>query len=298
MKTQTLLLTGTTGFVGYKFLLYALSNNFNVIDILRSKNKNNKKINKLRKIYSHNYKNIFFDSNKSLSKKLNSIKVDCFINFATLYNSNHTHEQISNFINSNILFPTLIYDAIHKKTKKIINFGSMMQHSKNKNLVSKNFYAATKNSFEMISNFYSTINNKTKFYNIKFYESFGSDDSRKKILPTITRNYKKNIITKIISKKLSLNIIHTDDIINSILILITNNIKSGNYCLRNNKNINIKDLINSLNNNLDRKIKVKYENKPVKSIDNAYIKILPKWRPIKDIKKIIIETFNHETNKN
>ena len=68
MKTQTLLLTGTTGFVGYKFLLYALSNNFNVIDILRSKNKNNKKINKLRKIYSHNYKNIFFDNNKSLSK--------------------------------------------------------------------------------------------------------------------------------------------------------------------------------------------------------------------------------------
>ena len=29
-----------------------------------------------------------------------------------------------------------------------------------------------------------------------------------------------------------------------------------------------------------------------------HIKILPKWRPIKDIKKIIIETFNHETNKN
>ena len=58
---------------------------------------------------------------------------------------------------------------MNNKTKKIINFGSMMQHSKNENLVSKNFYAATKNAFEMISNYYANINNKTKFYNIKFY---------------------------------------------------------------------------------------------------------------------------------
>ena len=99
----------------------------------------------------------------------------------------------------------------------------------------------------MISNYYSTINNKTKFYNIKFYESFGDNDTRNKIIPTIINNYKKNIVTKIISKKLSLNIIHTDDIINSIMILINHNIKSGNYCIKNTHNIKISDLINNLN---------------------------------------------------
>ena len=51
MKRKTLLLTGTTGFIGNKFLLFALSNNFLVIDILRSKNKKNKKIKKLREAY-------------------------------------------------------------------------------------------------------------------------------------------------------------------------------------------------------------------------------------------------------
>ena len=295
MKRQTLLLTGTTGFIGYKFLLFALSNNFLVIDILRSKNKSNKKIKKLRNIYSNNYINIFFDSKKSLSKKLKNINVDYFINFATLYSNKHTHDQISDFIDSNVLFPTLIYDLIHYKTKKMINFGSMMQHSKNTSLVSKNLYAATKNAFEMIGNYYSKINNKTKFYNIKFYESFGDSDKRKKIIPTIINNYKKNRITKVISKKLSLNIIHTDDIINSIMILINHNINSGNYCIKNTHNIKISNLIKNLNKNLRKKIKIKYENKPIDSTNQTSLKTLPKWKPNKNIEKRIINTFKYET---
>ena len=60
MKKKTLLLTGTTGFIGNKFLLFALSNNFLVIDILRVKNRKNEKIKKLRNSYPTIYKNIFF----------------------------------------------------------------------------------------------------------------------------------------------------------------------------------------------------------------------------------------------
>ena len=80
MNNKTLLLTGTTGFVGYKFLLFALSNNFLVIDVLRTKNKKNKKIKKLREAYPKKYKNIFFADNNSLSKKLKNVKADYFIN--------------------------------------------------------------------------------------------------------------------------------------------------------------------------------------------------------------------------
>ena len=296
MKNKILLLTGTSGFIGYKFLSFALSKNFTVIDILRIKNKENKKIKKLRKAYSNNYKNIFFSNYNNLSKKLKNIKVDIFINFATLYSNNHTHSQISNFINSNILFPTLIYDLISDKTKKIINFGSMMQHHKSEELVSRNFYAATKNAFEMIGNYYKGGRNKTKFYNIKFYESFGSDDEREKILPSIIRNYKKDRVTKILSKKLSLNIIHTDDIINSIMTLLNNNIKPGSYCIKNTYNIKIYKLINFLNKKLDKKIKVKYGNKLITSNYYNNLKILPKWKPIKNLENRILKTYLDETN--
>ena len=121
------------------------------------------------------------------------------------------------------------------------------------------------------------------------------NDNRKKIIPTIINNYKKNMTTKIVSKKLSLNIIHIDDIINSIMILINNNIKSGNYCIRNTVDIKISDLISNLNQNLNKKIKVKYGNKSTNSINHTILKILPKWKPIKNLEKRIIDTFKYET---
>ncbi len=296
MKKKTILLTGTTGFIGFKFLSFIITKNFLVIDILRKKNENKKKIKKLKTLYPKKYKNIFFSNYKELLEKLKNINVDYFVNFATLYNNDHSHHQIKNFINSNILFPTTIYDIISGKTKKIINFGSMMQHSKNENLVSKNFYGATKNAFEMISNYYAKRNYKTKFYNIKFYESVGDNDNRKKIIPTIINNYKKNITTKILSKKLALNIIHTDDIINAIMILLNNNIKSGSYCIKNKYNIKISSLINNLNKGINRKIKVKYGKKSNISNFNHNLKILPKWKPNKNLEKKIIKIFNNEIN--
>ena len=296
MNNKTLLLTGTTGFVGYKFLLFALSNGFSVIDILRIRNKKNKKIRELRNVYSKKYKNIFFSNNNNLSNQLKNIKADYFVNFATLYSNNHSHSQIADFIESNILFPTLIYDIINNKIKKMINFGSMMQHSKDEKLVSKNLYAATKNAFEMINNYYANINNKTKFYNIKFYESFGDNDKRKKIIPTMINNYKQNKTTKIISKQLTLNIIHTDDIINSIMILLNNNITSGTYCIKNTNNIKISQLINMLNKVLNKKIKVKYGNKSIISNYHNNLKILPNWKPNRNLENRIIKTFKNETN--
>ena len=296
MSTKTLLLTGTSGFIGYNFLTYILSKNYNVIDVLRIKNKKNPKIKKLKKKYPKKYKNIFYSKNTQLEKKIKKIKVNYFINFATLYKNNHSYKDIFGFVESNILFPTLIYDLISKKVKKVINFGSMMQHQSGKKLGSKNLYAATKNAFEMINNFYSYEKKKTKFYNLKLYESFGEYDYRKKLIPIIIKNYKKNKTTKIISKNLELNVIHVNDIINAIMIILNNSVKPGSYCLKNKKNIKIKELISILNKNLKKKIKVKYLKKPATKIIKSKLKKLPKWEADNNLIKRIKLNFKNEKN--
>ena len=288
MNKKIILLTGTSGFIGYNFLEFIISKNYYVIDVLRVGNKNNIKLKKLRKKYPNKYKTIFFKENQQLQKKIIKIKkIDYFINFATSYKNNHVYNDIFTLINSNVLFPTLIYDLIYKRVKKIINFGSMMQYKNDKNLTSKNLYAATKNAFEMINNFYLSKKSGTKFYNLKLYESYGENDNRKKLIPTIIKNYQLNKVTKILSKKLELNIIHINDIIKAIMILFDNSINSGTYCLKQKKNFKVKELIKFLNKKLKKKIKVKYENKHLDKISRAPIKILPKWRPDKElIKKI------------
>ena len=154
MNRKIILITGTSGFIGKKFLEDALSKKYYIIDILRHKNKTNRELNQIRKKFSKNYKSIFYKNYEDIKIQLKSIKADYFINFATLYKNNHIPSEISKFVHSNILFPTIILDAIYLKTKKIINFGSMMQHMDGKDYLPMNFYASTKSAFEMIINFY------------------------------------------------------------------------------------------------------------------------------------------------
>ena len=291
MKKKIILITGTSGFIGYEFLKFALIKKYTVIDILRNKNKSNKKLNILRRKYNKSYKSIFFFKYKDLEIKIKKIKVDNFINFATLYINNHKFVNISNLLESNILFPTMVLDLIHLKTKKVINFGTMMQHNNSVKFKSQNLYAATKSAFEIISDYYFSKTNNTKYYNLKLYESFGTNDNRKKLIPTIIRNYKKSKTTKILSKSLELNIIHVDDIIKAIILIINTNIKSGSYCIKQKKNTNIYKLIVNINKKLKKKIKVKYLNKKASIIKKNKLKILPKWKPTIEIEKKIKHEF-------
>ena len=167
----------------------------------------------------------------------------------------------------------------------------MMQHLNSKSYVSKNFYASTKSAFEIILNYFANQNNKFKFYNLKFYESFDEQDTRNKLIPTLLKNFKKNKKTNIISKKLELNLIHSQDIINAVYILLRNNFENGNYCLKNSKNLKIKELINNINKNSSKKIKIKYLNKKFTKLKKTNLKILPKWKYDKNIQKKILHQF-------
>ena len=189
-------------------------------------------------------------------------------------------------------------NKIHKKVKKVINFGTMMQHLDGENFMPKNFYASTKSALEMILNYYLISNKNIKLYNLKFYESFHEFDNRKKLIPTLIRNYKNNLTTRINSKNLKLNVIHTSDIIKAIDILLNNNIKSGSYSLINKKNIHILGLIKKINKNLNRKIKIQFLNEKIDKINLSKIKILDKWSPDALIEKKIIKIFQNENYKN
>jgi len=293
---KKILITGSSGFIGYIFLKDALNRKHYVTDILRTKNKKNKKLLKLKKTFPKSYKSIFFTKKSDIKKKLKNNKFDLMINFATLYKNYHSNSEIPKFIDSNIIFPSIVLDSVFNKIKKFINFGTMMQHLDGLNHTPKNFYASTKSSFEMILKYYALKDKKLKFYNLKLYESFFENDHRHKLIPTLFKNFKNNKMTTINSKNLELNIIHANDILKGIYTILNRNIKSGTYSLKSQKNIKIKNLIKSINNNSKKKLKVKFlQNTPIKPQKNL-LKILPKWKADITIEDKIKKIFLNENN--
>jgi len=250
---KKILITGSTGFIGSHIKKYLLEKNYLVIDILRKKNKK-----KIKKIYK-NYKPIFYNNIYDLEKKIKKIHYNTIINCATFYSKSYDCKTVLELIKTNILFSTLIIVGNQKNLKKIINFDTMMQHSVDENFNPMNVYAITKFAHKNISKFIISKNKNIKFYNLKLYETFGLNDKRNKLIPSIIKNYKKNKVTNIISNNLEMNFININNIIQIIEKILNKDLYTPKeYILKNYKSVNIKELIYECNQKLKKKIKVKY----------------------------------------
>ena len=287
---KNILITGASGFVGSHVLDGCLKNNFNVYAIFRYSKKNANLVKKYKKkIIPVFYNNIY-----QIKDKLTICKIDYVIHCATHYIKKHDHYDIENIIKSNVLFSTIILDAsVNIKIKKFINIGTVWQHfNANKNL-GFNFYAATKQSFECIFNYYKNQYTKIKFYNVLLTDTFGIKDKRKKLIPILIKNFKSEKKNKInIPKNLSMNLVDVNDVVDCLNILLKNNPESNNYVIKSKKDLKIFNLINFLNNNLKKKIKVNW-SKNTKNYKIIKLKNLLKKKD--NVKRQILKLF-YENN--
>ena len=280
---KKILLTGSTGFIG-SALLDNISKKNKVYITVRKKDKillKNKNISK-----------IYFDDYDKLNRKLKKIKVNTVIHCATHYVKKHNYDDLKKLNKANILFGNIILENLKvMNVKKFINFSTVWT---NYNGIKGNFfnlYSVYKENFNNIVKFYSKFLKNIKFYNLNISDTFGKLDKRKKIINILKINYKKNLLTKIISKNLYLNLLNIIDIINAVNLIMNGKVRPESYILKNNRNFSISKLVDSINSFSTKKIKVKWlSNKIIKEKLYNY-KRLKQWQPvnsnIKDIVDII-----------
>ena len=278
-----ILLTGSTGFIG-SYLLKKLCKKNKIYVILRKKRNNVLRNKNIEQIYYNNY--------KDLNKKIKKIKVNTVIHCATHYVKQHKFDDINKLSNSNILFGNIILENLKMMgVKKFINFSTVWENFNGKKENYFNLYSAYKASFLNIINFYNRKLNSIKFFNLVISDTFGESDKRNKLINILKKNYKKNRKTKIVSKNLYINLINVSDINNAIELILKSNFKSGSYSLNNKKDFKITEIVDGINNNLNKKIKVIWlSNKIIK--EKIYkFKFLKNWKinnsKIKDIIGII-----------
>ena len=282
---KKILLTGSTGFIGSE-LLKNLSNYNKVYITLRRKNK--------IKLINKNIIKIYFNSYKNLSHKFKKLKIDTVIHCATHYVKNHKFEDMKKFSESNILFGNIILENLKiMRVKKFVNFSTVWENFDGKKDNYYNLYSAYKAGFGKIISFYKKKNRDIKFLNLVISDTFGLGDKRKKIVNLLKTNYKKYLITKIVSKNLYINLLNVKDIVNAIELILKKNYKSDTYILKNKNDFKIYDIIKEIDKYSQKKLIVRWlSDKRIKEKTYQF-KTLKGWKPknssIKNIVKIITE---------
>tara|TARA_B100000035_G_scaffold125032_1_gene106460 strand:- start:479 stop:1330 length:852 start_codon:yes stop_codon:yes gene_type:complete len=280
-----ILLTGSSGFIGSE-LLDELSKKYKIYVTIRKKRKN---LNQ-----NQNINEIFFKNYEQLNRKLKNVRVDVVIHCATHYVKYHNEKDIKKLAESNILFGNLILENLKKmKVKKFINFTTVWENYNGKKDNFYNLYSVYKKNFSNIMKYYKKIHHGIKFYNLIISDTFGDNDKRKKLINTLKTNYKKNKLTSIVSKRLSMNLLNVKDISNAIKIILKKKINSNDYVLKNNQDFSILEIVDRINKISVKKIKIKWQSSKLLKEKIYKYKKIKNWKPnkskIHDIVDLIIK---------
>ena len=169
-----LLISGATGFIGKHLTEKLLQDNNTLCVIVRPGTKK-EYINPKISLF------VFNNNINELTEFMKLEKFDGVIHLASLFLAQHKSEQIGELLTSNITFSTELLEAsVASGTPWFINTGTFWQHYNNKKYSPANLYAATKQAFETIAQYYVETSPIT-FVTIQLSDTFGANDTRAKV---------------------------------------------------------------------------------------------------------------------
>ena len=238
-------LTGATGYIGSEITKHLLKDSYFVHIIVRENSNLDLLNNEKKRIKIHK----FDDSLENLILILKSIKPDIVIHTASLSLVKHSNENIKDLINSNILFPLYLIEAMIKnKIYNIINTGSFWQNYENKTYNPVNLYASTKEAFEVITKFYID-STPLKLITLKLFDTYGPDDPRDKIFNQINKATKEKKVLKMSPGHQLINLVYISDIVEAYTIAMKrmlNNkmqLKSETFSICQDSSLSLKEIV-------------------------------------------------------
>lgn len=277
------ILTGATGFVGSNVANMLLEKGHDVFIICRSKS-NVKVLSKLLK-----KENIFrFDNNiNNLIDYFKKVKCDCVINMASLVLVNHVTTDIEKLIDSNLTFTTYILEAMKiGGTKNIINTGTSWQHYNNEEYNPVCLYAATKEAFEKLLEYYVKAIG-FKCITLKLFDTYGEGDKRKKFLNILKEKSLSGEKLTLTKGEQQLDLTHVDDVASGYLKAFEylDYIKYGEhkkYAICTGRRLNLKEIVSIFEKETKLKTNadwgaLDYRNREVMKPWSNY-EVLPNWK--------------------
>lgn len=211
---MTILLTGSTGFLGSYLLKAFIKNGHKVIAIKRSTSDAYRIQEHLSNIVSYDIDTV------ELSEIFQNHKIDIVVNTVTNYGRKDT--KISSIVDTNLLFSLkLLEEAVNNHVEAFINTDTLLERN-------INAYALSKAQLVDWMAFLSTSN--TKMINIKIEHMYGPLDDANKFIYWLIHQLKRNVpnidLTSGIQKR---DFIYIDDLVSAYETIIKNIESFSNY---------------------------------------------------------------------
>lgn len=142
---------------------------------------------------------------------------DIVCHLASLFLSTHTKDQVDDLISSNVLFGTRLLESMAEVgVCRFINTGTSWQHYNDTDYSPVNLYAATKQAFQDILQFYVEAKG-LKVITLKLFDTFGPYDNRPKLMNLLRETCATGTTLDMSPGEQIIDMVHIDHVVSAYL---------------------------------------------------------------------------------
>lgn len=296
IKKIRFVVAGATGYLGSHLIGYLNSKGIPCMALGR-------KLPKERKIYVHNQPVIDWKTDEELVKKLKDFGGQVIVNASGYYSRGETFNEINNYVDGNILFPSkLALASIFAGAKRFVHVGSLWEWDQNGDARQRNYYSYSKYSGSHALDVICKNYRRDFLYHLKINDTYGGHDNREKLIPYIKKCITENQEIEIANINKIVNFVHVDDVIQAILKI--SNFEDFNknervFSLLSNESVSIRELLEKISKVVGNSVALKAPKSasPVSSGLDVWVGApkIPNFKFQHDLGSGLMEYF-HDTN--
>lgn len=297
MNRKKALITGGTGFIGAHLVKRLVADGWDAHVIIRPGSRMDSLgeiVNKFT-VHEHN------GTTEGMFEIVKESSPHVVFHLASLFLAQHQANDIEQMVNSNILFATQLVEAMTAQgVYKLINTGTSWQHYENRNYSPVNLYAATKQAYESILQFYIETNH-LKVITLKLHDTYGPNDPRSKLFTLLRKVAKEQVSLAMSPGEQLLDLVFIDDVVDAFMIaadrIDTNDVhQHGIYSVSSGKPIKLRELVSTYCKIIGKSLPIEWGGKPYRKREvmspwnNG--EWLAGWRPKVELEEGIRKTEN------
>ena len=284
MPKKVALVTGGTGFTGSHLIRRLIADGWLVHAIVRPESNLRALENCLDQIKVHPHEG----TTSNMVGILNIAKPDIVFNLAALTSAQHTVDNLVSLLECNIVFSTQLAEAMAENDiNKIVNTGTFWQHYENREYAPTCLYAATKQAFEAILQYY--VDAKAfKAITLKLFDSYGPNDPRPKLFNLLKEasTSKKPLLMS--PGEQLIDLVYIDDVIEAFILAANRLLEEKvdgheRYAVSSGKPVKLKELVHLYEQVANVPIFIQWGGKPYRErevmLPWSQGVPLPSWKP-------------------
>lgn len=226
-------------------------------------------------------------STASMRGIMSATKPTLVFHLASLVLSEHQSEDILPLFQSNLLFGTQLAEAMTQEgVTDLVNTGTAWQHYQSKAYSPVNLYAATKQAYEDVLQYYVEAHG-LRVITLELSDTYGLGDPRPKLMNLLRRVALENQPLAMSPGDQYIDVVHVDDVVEAFLVAAKRLIgerATGHekYSVSSGNPVQLKALVELMGRILGRDLPINWGGRPYRKREVMRPwsgKPLPEWKP-------------------